>query len=156
MLVFGIRKSDFAERITQATENIVRELVSSINSDLKELETYAKVRAEVTRLRKELEVAKIEKDRQDETFARKEREIEHKVGLEKKRQEQELDLVKKEVALEAREKGVVEREKAFEDRMKFMQERFEAEVKYQRELLERMMKRLPSAEIIATLGSKGD
>ena len=58
---------------------------------LREADTNISAAKETAELRRDIEQLKIEKARREEESAAKEREIEHKVGLERKRQEFERE-----------------------------------------------------------------
>ncbi len=94
-----------------------------------------------------IEKLKIEKERREEEFARKEREIEHKVGLERKRQEFEIASASKEATLKVREENLAADKKRFEDQMTFHEKRFTEEVGYLKEMISEVMKRLPDVNV---------
>jgi len=102
-------------------------------------------------LSEQVEMLKIEKGRREEEFARRDREIEHKVGLERTRQSQEIDIARRETKVAVREENLSAQEERFEEHMDFMTKRFEGEVEHMRGMVEDMIGRLPSAEIIANL-----
>ncbi len=108
----------------------------------------------VSALREQIETLRIEKGRREEEIARKERDIEHKVGLERKRQEFEITQAKRETTVAVREENLTADKARFEEQMNFTRERFTTEVGYLKEMMGEMMKRLPSAEILATIGGK--
>jgi hypothetical protein len=121
-------------------------LVSS--SDIDELaeqvvDRLRKGQAATHELREEIETLTIEKERREEEFARREREVEHKVGLERKRQEFEVDAAKREAVVTVREENLKADKKRFEEAMKAQSERLDD----MKELLLEMMKRLPTANI---------
>lgn len=84
-------------------------------------------------------------------FAKREREIEHKVGLERERQKHELDAAKREALVGVREENLKADRDRFEAQMKFQEERFTKEVGYLKDTLAEVLKRLPSAEFTANL-----
>lgn len=130
------------------TERVVRETVERIvKNALADAESGLVAAGKITQLREELETLRIEKGRKEEEFAKKEREIEHKVGLERKRQEFEIEQAKRETAVQVREENLSADRKRFEEQLEFHQQRFETEVKYLHEMAEKLMERLPSAEI---------
>ena len=95
----------------------------------------------------------IQRDKKQEGFDRKEREIEHSLGLHKAQVEWEVEEASSRARLEVEQANLQTERDAFKKEMEFMQGRFEEEVKYQRGLLEKMMKRLPTAEILAKIGN---
>lgn len=138
----------FGSPSLKETERVVRETVERIvKPALGEAESALASAGKITKLREELETLRIEKARKEEEFARKEREIEHKVGLERKRQEFEIEQARRETAVTVREENLSADRKRFEEQLEFHQQRFETEVKYLHEMAEKLMERLPSAEI---------
>ena len=107
--------------------------------------------ASIVDLRKQLTALEIERDRKNEEWARREREIEHKVGLERKRQEVEIEQAKRETAVTVREESLKAEKERFKSEMDFQRKRLEEEVTALRTLVGQMMERLPSAEIYADL-----
>jgi hypothetical protein len=101
-------------------------------------------REAVEKLRKEVTNLKIEKSHLDESNARERRETEHMVGLERKRQEFEIDQSKREAVVAVREENLEADRKRFEEQMKFIMTRFETEVASQKELMGDILKRLPT------------
>lgn len=138
---------------TSVTEKAIREAVERVvKSALGDAESaLAKVR-EITTLRSDIETLKIEKGRKEEEAARREREIEHKVGLERKRQEFEIEQSKREATVSIREENLKADRERFEEQLKFHEDRFSKEVGYLKEILADIVKRLPSAEFTADLG----
>lgn len=137
-----------------ALRRIHEDAVSAVQKELAGLRSITDLSARVKELRTQLETLEIERGKKQEEFDRREREVEHKVGLERKRQEMELGLERKKAKLEAQEEALKADKTRFEAQMKFHQERFEKEVTYQRELLEKMMERLPTAELLGTFGKE--
>lgn len=118
-----------------------------VKDALQDAESALASAGKITKLREELETLRIEKSRKEEEFAKKEREIEHKVGLERKRQEFEIEQAKRETSVTVREENLSADRKRFEEQLEFHQTRFETEVKYLHEMAEKLMERLPSADI---------
>ncbi len=107
--------------------------------------------AEVGKLVRQVTNLEIQRDKKQEDFDRKEREIEHSLGLHKAQVEWEVEEASARAKLDVEQENLELERAAFTKQMEFMQGRFEEEVKYQRELLEKMMKRLPTAEILAKI-----
>jgi hypothetical protein len=103
--------------------------------------------ASLKQLREQIETLTIEKNRREEDFSRREREVEHKVGLERKRQEFEISQAKRETSVTLREENLKADRARFEEQMKFHDERFSTEVGYLKDMVGQMLKRLPSTEI---------
>src|SRR5207245_968830 len=96
------------------TERVARETVERIvKAALSDAETALATSGKLSKLREELETLRIEKARKEEEFTRKEREIEHKVGLERKRQEFEIEQAKRETSVTVREENLSDRDRGF-------------------------------------------
>jgi hypothetical protein len=101
----------------------------------------------IVKLKKELTNLQIEKDREKESHSREKREVEHMVGLERKRQEFEVDAAKRDVKLTVREENLQSDRERFEQEMKFTRERFEKEVGYLQGLMKEILERLPTVSV---------
>jgi len=129
------------ETVRAVVEKVLVNATTDTNAAIRDLGTAVK-------LKQEIETLKIEKGRKEEEFARKEREVEHKVGLERKRQEFEVASAKREAILSVREENLKADRSRFEEQMKFHTDRMTQEVGYLKELVADMSKRLPSAEFL--------
>ncbi len=140
-------------------ERILRDLwtdaVQRVEGELKGIRTVSDLAAKVKELRGQVETLEIEKSKREEDFARREREIEHKIGLERKRQEFEVAAAKRETTVSLREENLAADRKRFEEQMAFHDQRFTAEVGYLKEMLADVVKRLPSMEITADVSPRG-
>jgi len=105
-------------------------------------------------LKKEIARLEVERDKKQEEFDRREREVEHKVGLERKRQEFEIEQSKREAASVIKEENLKADKERFKAEMDFQRERLEGEVKALRSLVEHLLERVPSAQILAEIGHK--
>ncbi len=128
------------QKIGETVERVVRQALEDADT------TLARI-GDVTQLREEIETLKIEKGRKEEEFAKKEREIEHKVGLERKRQEFEIEQAKRETTVAVREENLKADKDRFAEQLKFHEDRFATEVGYLKDMMGQLMERLPTAEI---------
>jgi uncharacterized small protein (DUF1192 family) len=145
-------KLDDPTQIEKLAREIADDIYRRLHGELSGIKDVTKLAGRVATLRQEVEKLTIERDRKQEEYDRREREIEHKVGLERKRQEFEITQAKRETTVVIREENLAADKQRFEEQMAFHQERFEEEVKSLRKLVNKMMERLPSAEIIANFG----
>ena len=154
MAWFGFRENsiDQPDRIEKLAREIADDIYNRLQGELSGLRDVSKLSSKVAGLRQEVEKLTIERDRKQEEFSRREREIEHKVGLERKRQEFEIDQAKRETTVTVREENLDADKKRFEEQMAFHEKRFTEEVKYLKDMVSEVLKRLPSAEIIANVG----
>ena len=137
---FGLRKA-----VREAADEALKRAVKELSEEV----TGGKTRVQ---LKKEIEDLTIQRDRKMEEFEKKDREVEHKIGLERKRQEFEVEQAKRETTVSLREENLKADRDRFEGQMKFHEERFSAEVTYLKDMVGQVLKRLPSAEIIAKVG----
>ena len=144
---------DTEETIRQTVERILRSVLKDAETTLGKIKTIADLNKKVKELREEVETEKITRLRVNEERAKKDREIEHKVGLERTRQKFESEQAKREAIVTVREENLTADRTRFEDQMKFQQDRFTEEVKYLKEMVGQVLKRLPTAEIIAEVKS---
>jgi hypothetical protein len=143
----GVNEEERLKRtVKEVWSDIMGQVDSSVNQALGEIRSAIDLSNLVKKLREELSTLQIIQSKKEEEWARKEREIEHKVGLERKRQEQELTIEKSRLEVEF-DKRLIEAEKVaiaaerskFEEHIKFVQDRFEEEVRNQRDLIERLV-----------------
>lgn len=150
MILIAGQEKTLAGGITR----IVGDLVKAVEKDLQGIRTMTDLAARVKELREQNEKLEIEKGRKEEEFARKEREVEHKIGLERKRQEFEVGAAKREATLAVREENLAADRKRFEEQMVFVEKRFTEQVDYLKEMVGTLAKRLPSLSMTAELGGK--
>lgn len=145
MLIFG------AGRLTDAVERAVRGVLANTASAGTE---WLNAATSVLDLKKQISQLEIDKAKQHETWDRGNRELEHKIGLERKRQEFELIQCKREVTVQVQEENLKADKERFKSEMDFQRKRLEQEVGSLRTLVGQMMERLPSAEIFMEVGKK--
>jgi hypothetical protein len=105
-------------------------------------------------LKQEIEDLKIGKARLIEDNERREREVLHMVGLERKRQEFEaeeakkgIETAKKDAVLAVREENLKTEKDAFDKQMKFQKDAFDKEVGYLQNLMGQILERLPTVTV---------
>lgn len=103
--------------------------------------------AKVESLKRQISDLEIQRDKKQEDFDRRERELTHMIGLEKKRQEVETKQAKQEATLAVREENLAAERKEFEKQMKFREDRFDGEVKYLKGMVEQILGRLPTVNV---------
>ena len=148
MFLFGRGKA------VEVLTDLQKDILARVEGDLKGIRSVVDLAAKVKALREEKEKLEIEAARRDEAFARKEREIEHKVGLERKRQEFELASGKREATLSVREENLAADRKLFEEQMAFHEKRFTEEVSYLKQIIGDIAERLPTANFTGKLTAR--
>lgn len=149
-LIRGRSKDDTLERLAVEIEKLTRE-VAKLKGERDAQEELLKYKEDILQHKQRIEKLKIEEDRLKEKHEREKREVAHKVGLERKRQEFEADQAmkaveqaRKEAALEVREENLTEAQTMFQKQMDFMTERFEEENSYVRGMLGTIVEYLPN------------
>lgn len=153
-----------AQALSKAIGDLTRQ-VEELRGKREAGEEVISLQDKITALQKQLTTLEIQKAKKDEDHERAKRETEHKVGLvrkefdeEKKTHAKELELSKKEAKLDLREENLNEERKRFEDQMKFIRDRFEDEQKASREILGKILNRLPdvTAHFERSMGQQSD
>lgn len=124
--------------------NIVRRTIKEITVDTENKfeAMHAKFRT-IESLEQEISKLKIEKSVEEEKFARREREVTHKLGLERLRQEQEAASHKREAELDVREHNISAEEKRFTSQMEFERKHFEEKIQALNVLVEKVFEKIP-------------
>lgn len=102
---------------------------------------------QVATLKEEISDLEVSKSRLEEKNARERRELEHMVGLEKKRQETELELGRREAKIEVAEQNLEADRTRFEESVTFIKD----ETASTRKLVSELLDRLPKVTIDGTL-----
>jgi len=126
--ISGIVKRTIKE-ITLDTENKFEAMHSKFR-------TIESLEQEISRL-------KIDKSVREEEFARKEREITHKLGLERIRQEQDALVNKRNIELDIREKNISVEEKRFVEQIEFQRKHLEGQITSLNSLVEKVFEQIP-------------
>ncbi len=115
-----------------------------------EAESVPVITAEVVKLKRQLADLEIQRDKKQEDFDKRERELRHMIGLEKKRQEFEIQKTTGEVSLKVREEALKAEQKRFTEQLAFNTERFSAAEKNLKDILAEIIKRLPNVNMEVT------
>lgn len=121
---------------TKELEKVVKSAVEEVVSkSLKDATSvFAKIK-EINTLKEEIEDLRIAKKGKEWDYEKREMEVEHKVGLERKRQEFEVEQAKREAIVSVREENLDADKKRFEEQMTFIETRFSSEVGYLKEIV---------------------
>jgi hypothetical protein len=144
--MFGFAKDQQLEALTSEITKLSREVASLRGEKQAKGETLV-LMDEINKLKRQVNDLKIEKSGLEEAHARQERELTHKVGLEKKRQEMELAATKREVAVEIREKNLTAERDAFKTDQAFRDGQFNKQVDYLQSLMSKILDRLPEITV---------
>ena len=152
MFGLGTSEDKLREIIREAVEDVAKNEEALLRKRLSGFRNMETLHQRVLELKANVEDLEISKGRKKEEFDKREREIEHKVGLEKKRQEFEIQQAKREATVSIKEENLKADKERFEEQMTFHEERFKEEVGYLKKMVGQVLERLPSAEIYASLG----
>lgn len=147
MIIFGGSKE-----LRRVIVQLANEWALSLDQKLESIKSVIDLSNKVKTLRDEIEMLTIEKSRKQEEFDKKNREIDHKLGLAQARQTQELELAKREAKLEVNEANLKTEREAFGKQMEFNTNRFTAECKYLKEIISNLAKQLPTMHIERKIG----
>ena len=111
---------------------------------LRGLDDVSALQAETIALKKKVTDLEIQRSQKQEEWDKGDRELRHMIGLEKKRQEFEIEQAKKETMVTVREENLAADKTRFSEEMKFQRERFEKEVSYLKEMMGDILERLPN------------
>lgn len=125
----------------------VLEELAGLRADVKALRTERTERAELNDLRDQVEKLKREKATLTEDNDRKIRETEHKVGLLKTKQDQDIAHAKRQTELEVREANLAADKDRFTEEMEFQRKRLEGEVERVERVLNAILERLPNITV---------
>ena len=144
--MFGFGKQDVdRERILDRIAATVREVINGAASETADkLREVSKLSGTVDALKKQVTDLEIQRDKKQEEYARREREVEHMVGLERKRAEFERESAAREATLRVREENLKADRDRFEAQMEFQNTRFTAEVGYLKEMIGRVLEAIPN------------
>ena len=139
----------------------IRSLKAALQQEqkiVKEKEEQLRLVDEVKTLRETITNLEITKAKAQEDRDREKREVEHMVGLERKRQAFEIDQAKRETTVTVREENLKADKDRFQEQMKFTTERFEKEVGYLKEIMTQVLERLPTVTVDRVIEppTKGD
>jgi hypothetical protein len=139
----ALEDREIFEKLTTEVRTLRKELLEA-RKERDELADQIEAEDQIIELKRKISDLEVQKSKIEEKNARERRDIEHKVGLEKYRQEIELDLAKREAIVEVRENNLEADRERFEQQMKFTTDRFEKEAEAVHDLMGQILKRLPT------------
>lgn len=138
-------KKDREDLSAQIVE--LKRLVGDLKIEKEAVSKITNKQAEINRLEERIQQLTIEKDRKEEEYARREREVTHKVGLLKEQQEFEVKRATEQAKLEVQQENLKADKDRFDERMKFQEERFAKEVDYLKDIMTQILQRLPTVDV---------
>lgn len=134
------------QKLSAEIERLTRE-VAALRGERKAVSELSGLEERIVALKRQVSDLEISRDKKQEDFDRRERELTHMIGLEKKRQEVELKQASQAATLAVREENLKAEKGQFEAQMKFRETRFDSEVKYLQELMSQILERLPTVTV---------
>jgi len=132
-------------------DNMATAILKKCREDFEGWREVGQLQKRVKALKEQVSDLEISKAKKNEEFARKERELEHKVGLHRSQVEHEMKVARKEAELDQRESTLAADRKRFEDQMKFHEKRFSEEIKGLKGILDELIKRMPDASFTSKI-----
>src|SRR5512139_2758250 len=99
-------QNEVQEAVGRTVRQVMEDMVSRLEKDLEGLRTVSSLTKKITELRENLETMRIEKARKQEEMDKQLREVEHKVGLERKRVEFEVEHAAKTATLKVQQENL--------------------------------------------------
>lgn len=134
--------------------NLFDQIKNGYESKFERIQNYLDLSVEVNSLREEKNQLTIDRNLINEKYEKREREIEHKLGLERIRQEQELKLGLREQTVKIREENLTADRDRFTKEMAFVTQRFEQETGYLKDMIKPLLEALPKMKITENLTRK--
>ena len=129
------------------------ELVKNLRA-LGDVGTAAEKHKRILELEKQIADLEIQKSRKQESFEKQERELRHMIGLERKRQEFEIEKATSEVSIKVREEALKAEQKRFAEQLAFNTERFNKAEENLKSILGEIIQRLPNVNMEVTRKSR--
>jgi|GEM_PF-1620824 len=140
--------------LTREDKNELMQQIAGMRGDIKGLRAEREavreeldLADEIVELKRKIEDLKISEDRLTEKHKRERREVEHDVGLLRKRQEFEVESATRETELTVREENLAADKERFKGEMDFQRTELSKQIDYLKDLMEKVMERLPSASM---------
>jgi chromosome segregation ATPase len=146
------------EFLTKQRRDRLSDEIAGLRGDIKALQREREavseqisLAGEITDLKQEISDLEIEEGKIREQHAREKREVEHQVGLQRKRQDFEIKAAKRETELTVREENLAAERDRFNRDMEFQREELKNQIGYLKDLMERLFERLPSISLEGSL-----
>lgn len=134
-----------------ARDRLADEL-ADLKAEIKALRTERDNTEQVKRLERDVEKLRLEKARLTEDNDRKIRETEHKVGLLKTKQDHDVDHATRMAKLHVREENLSADRERFQAEMEFQREHLQREVDRVESILGKVLERLPNIDAALKVG----
>lgn len=140
------KKDTQLQKLSQEIERLTRE-VSSLRAEKKEVSEQRSLQDQIISLKKQVTELEITRDKKQEDFDRRERELTHMIGLEKKRQEFEIKQSVENARLAVREENLKAEREQFSKEIKFKEDQLTTQIEYLQKLMKSVLDRLPTVTV---------
>lgn len=121
--------------------------VATLNGQLRGRKTVLDLTEETNKLKTEIADLQIQKSKLTEEHEREKREVQHYVGLEKKRQTVEIEQARREATLAVREENLESDKKRFEAHIEFVEKQTAQHLGDIKDLLGQVMGHIPNVNV---------
>jgi predicted nucleic acid-binding Zn-ribbon protein len=111
-----------------------------------------KLESEIAKLKRDLTDKQIDYDREHERWEREKREVEHMVGLQRKRSEYENEAATREAKLVVREENLTAQQERFDEHVAFIEKRFDQQFRSLEKLTGQILERMPTTRQLISVG----
>ena len=125
--------------------------IKSVEKKVEKADRLIELAYEITELKIQKADLTIQIEAQAAAYQRGDLEIKHMIGLERKRQEVEIEQARREAVLAVKEENLKAKQDQFDISMKFREEQFKSEMNRMQGFLEEITKRLPMVNVNKTL-----
>lgn len=143
------RREMMAEEIEELTRELgtIHQELTGLRQERAALNEELALSDQVITLKRKVSDLEIQRAQKQEEQDRKVRETEHRVGLLRVQQEHDVENAKRETMLEVRESNLSKDKERFEQEMKFQREHMQREVDRIESVLGQVLERLPNVEL---------
>lgn len=155
--MFGVKTDPTSERFDTLMEELadLKSKVAELRGDRDGHKRAKTLENELSTLKRELTDKQIEFDREQEKWDRERREVEHMVGLQRKRSEFDTEAASREAKLSVREENLKAQQERFEEHTAFIEKRFDQQFASLEKLTGQILERLPTTKQLISVGGNG-
>ncbi len=155
MGLFDAKTDPTSERYDALMEELadLKRAVTELKGEEAGLSKVRGLETRINTLTRELIDKQIEYDREHEKWEREKREVEHMVGLQRKRSEFDSEAAAREAQLAVREENLAAQEKRFEEHVEFIEKRFDQQFESLNSITEKILERMPTTRQLITVGT---
>jgi hypothetical protein len=148
------KKDAQLKKLSDEIERLTVE-VAGLRAEKKSVSEQRSLSEQIVDLKKQVSNLEITRDKKQEDFDRRERELTHMIGLEKKRQEFEIKKSVEDARLAVREENMKTAKEQFDKEIKFKESQLTKQIDYLQGLMKELMERLPTVTVDKQISAKG-